>query len=81
MADTSFDDLITLECDAMAAYEAVKDEPYSAEAWKPWLEAAGAFQAAVTKYAAQEGKDRMSVEMDVKQKVRHPEPESDSTPL
>lgn len=74
MADISFDDLINLERDAVEAYEVARTLDYSAEAWKPWLDAAAAFHAAVTAYAKQEGKDRMSVEMDVKKTVRHPAP-------
>lgn len=74
MADISFDDLINLERAAVDAYGEARTLDYSAEAWKPWMDAAAEFQAAVTVYAKQEGKDRMSVEMDVKKVVRHPVP-------
>ncbi|QEV66182.1 hypothetical protein CP983_05580 [Streptomyces chartreusis] len=38
-----------------------------------WLDAAAAFQAAVTTHAAAEGSSRYEVEMAVKKAVRHPE--------
>ncbi|MGQ4436645.1 MULTISPECIES: hypothetical protein [unclassified Streptomyces] len=72
MTAISFDDLIELERAAVEAKDAVKGLPYSAEAWKPWTDASGAFQTALTAYAKAEGKDRVSVEMDVKKAVRHP---------
>ncbi|WP_234381828.1 hypothetical protein [Streptomyces dysideae] len=68
----SFDDLINAERPALEAHGAVKNEPYSAETWKPWFDAAADFQAKVTKYAKEQGVDRVSVEMDVKKAVRHP---------
>lgn len=67
----SFDDLINLERAAVEANDAVKGLPCSAEAWKPWFNASVEFQAKVTAYAKAEGKDRVSVEMDVKKAVRH----------
>lgn len=74
----SFDDLISAERAALEAHDAAKVEPYSAEAWKPWFDAAALFQAKVTQYAKAEGKDRVSVEMDVKKVVRHPAPAEDA---
>jgi hypothetical protein len=74
----SFDDLINAQRAAVEAREAVKDVPYSAEAWKPWVDAAVNFQAKVTEYAKAEGKDRVSVEMDVKKAVRHAAPTADA---
>lgn len=68
----SFDDLIDLERAAVEANDAVKHLPYSAESWKPWFDASAEFQMKVTAYAKAEGKDRVSVEMDVKKAVRHP---------
>jgi len=70
----SFDDLISAERAALEAQDTAKVQPYSAEAWKPWFDAAAIFQAMVTQYAKTEGKDRVSVEMDVKKAVRHPAP-------
>jgi hypothetical protein len=67
----SFDDLINAQRAALDAREAVKGVPYSAEAWKPWFDAAADFQAKVTEYAKAEGKDRVSVEMDAQKAVRH----------
>lgn len=72
MTAISFDDLISAERTALEAHDAVKSEPYSAEAWKPWFDAAAEFQAKVTEYAKEQGTDRVSVEMDVKKAVRHP---------
>jgi hypothetical protein len=37
-----------------------------------WIDAAARFQAAVTEYAAAEGKSRVEVEMAVKKAVRYP---------
>ncbi|MGW2725116.1 hypothetical protein [Streptomyces sp. NPDC001492] len=71
MTAISFDDLISAERAAVAAHDAVKGQPYSGEAWAPWVEAAAAFHAAVTAYAKAEGTDRVTVEMDVKKAVRH----------
>ncbi|MCQ9179186.1 hypothetical protein KMT30_09080 [Streptomyces sp. IBSBF 2953] len=71
MTAISFDDLINLERAAVEANDAVKGLPYSAEVWKPWVDASAEFQANVTAYAKAESKNRVSVEMDVKKKVRH----------
>ncbi|MCZ0997598.1 hypothetical protein O1M63_04745 [Streptomyces mirabilis] len=71
MTAISFDDLINLERTVVEANNAVNDLPYSAEAWKPWFNASAEFQTKVTAYAKAEGKDRVSVEMDVKKAVRH----------
>ncbi|OLZ69507.1 hypothetical protein AV521_18540 [Streptomyces sp. IMTB 2501] len=71
MTAISFDDLINAQRAAVEANEAAKGVPYSAEAWKPWFDAAADFQAKVMEYAKTEGKDRVSVEMDVKKAVRH----------
>ncbi|MFF4802328.1 hypothetical protein ACFY1U_28650 [Streptomyces sp. NPDC001351] len=78
MTAISFDDLINAERAVLEAHGAVRDVPYSAEAWKPWVDAAADFQAKVTKYAREQGADRVSVEMDVKKAVRHPQPEDDA---
>ena len=78
MTDISFDDLINSERAVVEAHEAVKGKPYSGEAWKPWFDAAAEFQAKVTAYAKAEGTDRVTVEMDVKKKVRHPEATEDA---
>lgn len=78
MTAISFDDLIDLERAAVEANGAVKGVPYSAEAWKPWFDASAEFHTKVTAYAKAEGKDRVSVEMDVKKAVRHPVPTEDA---
>ncbi|MFE0257256.1 hypothetical protein [Streptomyces sp. NPDC059010] len=72
MTAISFDDLINAERAALEAHDSIKGVPYSPEAWKPWLDAAAAFQAKVTEYATEQGTDRFSIEMDVKKAVRHP---------
>lgn len=71
MTAISFDDLINAERAVLEAHDAVKDVPYSADAWRPWFDAAADFQAKVTMYAKEQGTDRVSVEMDVKKAVRH----------
>jgi ABC-type taurine transport system ATPase subunit len=69
------DELIELERRAVAAAEAARGVPYSTEAWRPWLDAAEAVQAAVTAHAAATGQNRFEVEAELKRIVRHPEPE------
>lgn len=74
MTAISFDDLIKLERAAVAAHQAAKDTSYSAEAWKPWFDAAHEFQLKVTQYAKEEGTPRVEIEMRVKKAIRHPAP-------
>jgi hypothetical protein len=69
----TFDDLVTLEraaVDAHARIAAVDDDSRPA-ARSAAVDAAAAFQAAVTEYAAAEGEPRVEVEMRVKKTVRH----------
>ncbi|WP_406100703.1 hypothetical protein OG698_00525 [Streptomyces sp. NBC_01003] len=68
--------LIDLERAAVAAFAAVRGEPYSAEAWKPWYDATWAFQKEVTAYAKQDGvgMSRYEVEMAAKATARHETP-------
>lgn len=75
MAHT-FEDLIALEQAAQAAHQ-----QYTAPgvddldtARRNWIDAAAAFQAAVTEHAAEKETSRYDVEMAVKKAVRHPEP-------
>jgi len=49
----------------MARMQATTRE-YSAEGWKPWLDAVDAVQAAVTAYAKEKGLSRHEVEKAVK---------------
>ena len=49
-------------------------EPYSKEGWAPWLEAAEAFQQAVTAEAEASGEDSGTLEQAAKKDVLHPEP-------
>jgi hypothetical protein len=64
----SFEDLVTLEQAAEAARTTYLANP---DARQAWIDAAAAFQAAVTEYAAAKGKSRYGVEMAVKKTVRH----------
>nr|WP_237498536.1 hypothetical protein [Streptomyces sp. SID8373] len=49
-------------------------EPYTKEGWAPWLEAAEAFQQAVTAEAEATGEDRGKLEQAAKKAVLHPDP-------
>ena len=73
MAHT-FEDLVQLEQAAVQAHQHYRspdvDDPDTAR--QAWVDAAAAFQTAVTDYAAAEGKSRVEVEMAVKKAVRHP---------
>ncbi len=74
MAHT-FEDLVRLEQaaeEAHARYTAPSVDDVDA-ARRAWVDAAAAFQAAVTEHAQAEGKPRIDVEMAVKKTVRHPE--------
>jgi len=69
----TFEDLVTLEraaVDALAAI-ATADDPDTARAAA--VDAAAAFQAAVTQYAADKNESRVEVEMRAKRAVRHGE--------
>jgi hypothetical protein len=67
----TFEDLVTLEQTAVDAQAAITtaDDPDTARAAA--VDAAAAFQAAVTQYAAEAGESRVEVEMAVKRAVRH----------
>lgn len=74
MAHT-FEDLVQLEQaaeQAHARYTAPDTDDVDA-ARRAWVDAAAAFQTAVTEHAQTEGKPRIEVEMAVKKTVRHPE--------
>nr|WTA00189.1 hypothetical protein OH820_35140 [Streptomyces sp. NBC_00857] len=49
--------------------EATRGE-YSAQAWKPWLDAAMAVQQGITEHAAASGENRVDVEMATKLAAR-----------
>jgi hypothetical protein len=71
----TFEDLVNLERkaeEARARYLAADADQMATR--QAWIEAAAAFQAAVTEHAQAEGKPRYDVEMAVKKAVRHPEP-------
>ncbi|MEU2924230.1 hypothetical protein ABZ636_04085 [Streptomyces sp. NPDC007251] len=74
MAHT-FDDLVKLEQAAEAAHARYLADPSPDPTGtrQAWVEAAAAFQAAVTEHAEAEGAVRYEVEMAVKKAVRHPE--------
>lgn len=70
----TFEDLVKLERAAEQARAATGEpNPDPTAARQAWIDAAAAFQAAVTEYAAAEGESRVAVEMRVKKTVRHPE--------
>lgn len=69
----TFEDLVTLERAAVATHAAIATADDPAAARHAAVDAAAAFQAAVTEYAAEEGESRVEVEMTVKRAVRHPE--------
>lgn len=74
MAHT-FEDLVILEQAAEAAHAryTAPDTDDVDGARRAWVDAAAAFQAAVTEHAEAEGTPRIDVEMAVKKAVRHPE--------
>ena len=72
MAIELSDELIQLQRAANQARERALAGPYSREAWRPWLEAADALQAAVTEHATATGQDRHKVEQAAKDAVREP---------
>ncbi|MET9073809.1 hypothetical protein ABZX95_16915 [Streptomyces sp. NPDC004232] len=73
MAHT-FEDLVNLERTAVEAHARISNPDVDmAAARQAWIEAAAAFQAAVTEHAEAEGQSRFEVEMAVKKAVRHPE--------
>jgi hypothetical protein len=70
----TFEDLVQLEQAAVQEHQhylspGVDDLDAARQAW---IDAAAAFQAAVTDYAAAEETSRVEVEMAVKKAVRHP---------
>jgi len=71
----TFEDLVQLEHAAVQAHQQYLspgvDDPDAAR--QAWVDAAAAFQTAVTEHAAAEGKSRVDVEMAAKKTVRHPE--------
>lgn len=72
MAIELSDELIQLQCAANEAREKATAGPYSAEAWRPWLDAVEAVQAAVVEHAKATGQNRYQVEMAVKLATREP---------
>ncbi|MFF5778197.1 hypothetical protein ACFY7Y_14750 [Streptomyces virginiae] len=72
MAIELSDELIQLQRAANQAREQALAGPYSREAWRPWLEAADALQAAVTEHATAAGQDRHKLEVAVKNAAREP---------
>lgn len=70
MAHT-FDTLVQLEQAAEQARLRLDNPGLNRDStWRAWRDAAGAFQAAVSVYAAAEGESRVEVEMRVKAAVR-----------
>jgi hypothetical protein len=70
----TFEDLVNLERAAEAAHARLfAPDVDPGEARQGWIEAAAAFQAAVTEHAEAEGAVRYEVEMAAKKAVRNPE--------
>ncbi|MFF0055721.1 hypothetical protein ACFYRI_15150 [Streptomyces microflavus] len=72
MANPS-ENLIQLCRAAVEAHREATAQPYTVEGWAPWLEAAEAFQRAVTEEAG-DG-NRFKLEQAAKKAVLHPEPD------
>jgi hypothetical protein len=68
------EELIELERSAIAEQRKAQAEPYTAEGWAPWREAAERFQIALTVHAKEAGVSRYELEMAVKKAVRQSEP-------
>lgn len=69
------ENLINLCRAAVEAHQTVTAQPYTPEGWRPWMEAAEAFQRAVTEEAG--GGNRFKLEQAAKKAVLHPEGASD----
>jgi hypothetical protein len=69
------DELIQLQREAVEAQRISTAGAYSAEAWRPWREAAERLHAAVTEHAKATGANRFEVEAALKRAVLHPEPD------
>ncbi|MFE6977229.1 hypothetical protein [Streptomyces sp. NPDC057682] len=74
MAEPS-DELIKLCKAAAEAQTAATSQPYSQEAWAPWLQAAERFQRAVTAEAEATETNRVELEQAAKKAALHPENE------
>ncbi|WP_406190300.1 hypothetical protein OH791_34010 [Streptomyces anulatus] len=75
MANPS-ENLINLCRAAVEAHRVATSVPYTPEGWRPWMDAAETFQAAVTAEANQEPKqNRFKLEQAAKKAVLHPEPD------
>ncbi|MFD3740429.1 hypothetical protein [Streptomyces sp. NPDC058629] len=66
--------LINLCRAAVEAHQKATAVPYTPEGWAPWLEAAEAFQRAVTEEAG--GGNRYELEKAAKKVALHPEPDA-----
>ncbi|MCX5407532.1 hypothetical protein OHA37_27170 [Streptomyces sp. NBC_00335] len=80
MADEQVDEaagrarLVELKLASEAARAEAQAGEYSVERWAPWLEAAAAFNTAVTEHAKVHGLNRFDVEKKVVKAALHPEP-------
>ncbi|MER5482944.1 hypothetical protein ABT024_06970 [Streptomyces sp. NPDC002812] len=78
MADEDADEagrtrLVEMKLASETARAAATAGGYSAEAWRPWLDAAAAFGAAVTEHAKEHGLNRFELEAKVSKRALHPE--------
>lgn len=69
----TFEDLVQLEQAAVAAHAALRTADDPATARQAAGDASARFQAAVTEYAEEKKEPRVTVEMQAKQAVRHPQ--------
>lgn len=74
MANPS-ENLIQLCRAAVEAHRVATAQPYTPEGWKPWMDAAETFQAAVTAEAEATGENRFKLEQAAKKAVLHPDEE------
>ncbi|MFI2081389.1 hypothetical protein ACH43Y_13715 [Streptomyces rubiginosohelvolus] len=71
------ENLINLCRAAVEAHQTVTAQPYTPEGWRPWMDAAETFQAAVTAEAEATGEGRYALEQAAKKAVLHPEPDGE----
>lgn len=71
------ENLIDLCRASVEAQRVALSQSYTVEGWRPWLEAAETFQAAVTAEAKETGEGRYELEQAAKKAVLHPEESSD----
>ncbi|KQX27587.1 hypothetical protein ASD97_25155 [Streptomyces sp. Root63] len=71
------ENLINLCRAAVEAHRVATAQPYTPEGWRPWMDAAETFQAAVTAEAEASKENRFKLEQAAKRIVLHPELDGD----